>query len=160
MYIGVASMNVTDAAGNFIPYTANKVKNIQYNVLEGSNQEVEYGNVATFKVDADMANFRGVYVNEELLDSTSYTVNPGATIITLNKEFIESLALGNHEIVVSFTNGQASTTFNVIDTLQVGGSLSAPNTGDSTTAITYIMLFVVAACAFALTVKKVISMYL
>ena len=89
-----------------------------YEVIEGAKQKYIIGksNEAKFKINAEYSGFeRGgsVYVEDELVDSSNYTSEEGSTIISLKKEFVDKLSIGEHSLKVLFTNGEATTTFTV-----------------------------------------------
>ena len=101
-----------------------------YNVIEGSNQKyiINKNTEAKFKIDAEYIKFeRGgsVYVDNELLDPSNYTSESGSTIITLKKNYIETLSTGTHTLKVLFTDGEANATF-IVEKLS-----NNPQTGDN-----------------------------
>ena len=94
------------------------VEKIVYEVIEGANQKytITKNNEAKFKINADFRLFDDVkvYVDNELVDSKNYTAESGSTIITLKKEFVDTLSVGEHTLKVLFNDGgEAITTFNV-----------------------------------------------
>ena len=89
-----------------------------YKVIEGANQKyiIDKSNEAKFKIDAKYILFeRGgsVYVDNNLVDPSNYTSKDGSTIITLKKEFVDKLSIGEHTLKVLFNDGEATTTFTV-----------------------------------------------
>ena len=108
------------------------VERNMYEVVEGANQKyiITKNNEAKFKMNAEYIKFeRGgsVYVDDELVDPSNYTSESGSTIITLKKEFVDSLSEGVHTLKVLFTDGEATTTFTVA---KLAGEEN-PNTGDN-----------------------------
>ena len=109
------------------------VEKIVYEVTEGANQKytITKNNEAKFKINADFRLFDDgkVYVDNELVDPKNYTAESGSTIITLKKEFVDTLSVGEHTLKVLFNDGgEAITTFNVaIVTVPTDN----PNTGDN-----------------------------
>ncbi len=93
-------------------------KKIEYMVIEGAGQEVEKGNEATFKINADYSVFNPggkVYVDNKVVNSANYIHKSGSTVITFKKEFINVLAVGDHTFKVVFNDGgEASTTFTIL----------------------------------------------
>ena len=71
------------------------------------------GNAATFVSDADFAKFIKVQVDGKDVDSKYYTAEAGSTKITLKKEFIDTLSVGEHILSIASTDGTATTTFTV-----------------------------------------------
>lgn len=109
------------------------VEKIVYEVTEGANQKytITKNNEAKFKINADFRLFDDgkVYVDNELVDPKNYTAESGSTIITLKKEFVDTLSVGEHTLKVLFNDGgEAITTFNVArETVPTDN----PNTGDN-----------------------------
>ncbi|MDY5335988.1 MAG: MBG domain-containing protein [Bacilli bacterium] len=109
------------------------VEKIVYEVTEGANQKytITKNNEAKFKINADFRLFDDgkVYVDNELVESKNYTAESGSTIITLKKEFVDTLSLGEHTLKVLFNDGgEAITTFNVA---KVTVPTDNPQTGDN-----------------------------
>ena len=109
------------------------VEKIVYEVTEGANQKytITKNNEAKFKINADFRLFDDgkVYVDNELVDPKNYTAESGNTIITLKKEFVDTLSVGEHTLKVVFNDGgEAITTFNVA---RVIVPTDNPNTGDN-----------------------------
>ena len=109
------------------------VEKIVYEVTEGANQEytITKDNEAKFKINADFRLFDTgkVYVDNELVDPKNYTAESGSTIITLKKEFVDTLSIGEHTLKVLFNDGgEAITTFNVA---KVTVPTDNPQTGDN-----------------------------
>ena len=109
------------------------VEKIVYEVTEGANQKytITKNNEAKFKINADFRLFDDgkVYVDNELVDSKNYTAESGSTIITLKKEFVDTLSVGEHTLKVVFNDGgEAITTFNVA---KVTVPTDNPHTGDN-----------------------------
>ena len=88
----------------------------EYQVIEGTNQEytINKDNELTFKVDADYNLFAKVYIDENLVDESNYKVTEGSTIITLNKEYVNTLNNGKHTLKVEFNDGEANTEFSIL----------------------------------------------
>ena len=109
------------------------VEKIVYEVTEGANQKytITKNNEAKFKINADFRLFDDgkVYVDNELVDPINYTAESGSTIITLKKEFVDTLSLGEHTLKVLFNDGgEAITTFNVVREMVPTDN---PQTGDN-----------------------------
>ena len=109
------------------------VEKIVYEVTEGANQKytITKNNEAKFRINADFRLFDTgkVYVDNELVDPKNYTAESGSTIITLKKEFVDTLSVGEHTLKVLFNDGgEAITTFNVA---KVTVPTDNPQTGDN-----------------------------
>ena len=109
------------------------VEKIVYEVTEGANQKytITKNNEAKFRINADFRLFDTgkVYVDNELVDPKNYTAESGSTIITLKKEFVDTLSVGEHTLKVLFNDGgEAIATFNVA---RVTVPTDNPQTGDN-----------------------------
>ena len=93
------------------------VEKIEYKVIEGAEQTytITEDTEARFRIDADYSLFNNkVYVDNVLVDSSNYTSKSGSTIITLKKEFVDTLSVGEHTLKVVFNDGgEAETTFTI-----------------------------------------------
>ena len=93
------------------------VEKIEYKVIEGAEQTytITEDTEARFRIDADYNLFNNkVYVDNVLVDSSNYTSKSGSTIIVLNKDYVDTLAVGEHTLKVAFADGgEAETTFTI-----------------------------------------------
>lgn len=93
------------------------VEKIEYKVIEGADQTytIAQSTEARFRINADYSLFdKKVYVDDILVDGANYTSERGSTIITFSKEYIDTLAIGQHTLKVAFTDGgEAKTTFTI-----------------------------------------------
>ncbi len=93
------------------------VEKIEYKVIEGADQTytIDQNTEARFRINADYSLFdKKVYVDDILVDGANYTSESGSTIITFSKEYIDTLAIGQHTLKVAFTDGgEAKTTFTI-----------------------------------------------
>ena len=131
------------------------VEKIVYEVTEGANQEytITRDNEAKFKINADFRLFDTgkVYVDDELVDPNNYTAESGSTIITLKKEFVDTLSVGKHTLKVVFSDGgQATTIFNVAKTTV---PVENPNTLDN------VMIYIVSGILSIIGITGAITFY-
>ena len=93
------------------------VEKIEYKVIEGAEQTytIKEDTEARFRIDADYSLFNNkVYVDNVLVDSSNYTSKSGSTIIVLNKDYVDTFAVGEHTLKVAFADGgEAETTFTI-----------------------------------------------
>ena len=93
------------------------VEKIVYEVIDGAEQTytITEDTEARFRIDADYSLFNNkVYVDNVLVDSSNYTSKSGSTIIVLNKDYVDTLAVGEHTLKVAFADGgEAETTFTI-----------------------------------------------
>ena len=107
------------------------VEKITYEVIEGANQNytITKNTEAKFRIDADYNLFNQlVYVDNILVDSKYYTTESGSTIITLKKEYLDTLKAGEHTLMVTFSDGGESTTKFTISNID---NSSTPKTLDN-----------------------------
>ena len=112
----------------------------------------------SFRINADyslLENGGAVYVDGT--ETTEYTSKSGSTIITLNKDFVNSLLVGEHTLKVAFNNGgEATTKFTIAkaeETKTEESTSNNPKTGDNIAV--WISLMVVSILGVAGTVKFV-----
>ena len=84
----------------------------------------------TFRINADYSLFEnGGVVYVDGTETTEYTSKSGSTMITLNKDFVNSLSVGEHTLKVAFNNGgEATTKFTIAKAEE---STNNPQTGDN-----------------------------
>ena len=118
------------------PYT------YEYKVTEGANQTIKRGEDLTFTVDAPYEKLQSVYVDEDNLSSTDYTVEEGSTIITLSAEYLDTLSAGKHTVELEYTDGKAKTEFTIDEEKDIATapsttskSKTSPKTGAQNTAV-------------------------
>ena len=106
---------------------------INYHVIEGAGQTVNYGDEARFVVDGEYPEFEDggfIIVDDEQVNPANYNAEEGSTVITLNSAFIETLDEGEHSLYVVYGNYKyAETTFTVAKN---SSEITPPNTGVST----------------------------
>lgn len=112
-----------------------------YKYIEGENQTytINKSDKMTFRINADYSLFENggkVFIDDVLVDSKNYTSLSGSTIITFNKEYVDTLKLGEHTLKVVFNNSvETSTKFTINE------EVKNPKTSDN--VVTYIMLSVI-----------------
>ncbi len=123
-----------------------KVK--EYEVVEGAEQVyvINKSTEARFKIDAEFNLFAGeVLVDDVKLEESVYKAEEGSTVITLSKEMVDSLKLGEHSFVVNFNDGGvAKTTFTVTDKEE---TTELPKTSDN--IVVYLAIATVATMSIA-----------
>ena len=116
---------------------------------------------AKFVSNAPFDKFESVLVDNKVVDAANYDAVSGSTDVTLHKDYLETLDLGEHKLVIKSTDGYAKTTFNVVEE---GGSGKTPaeqppKTDDNSktfmwTAISLVSLGAIGVVAFALAKKR------
>ena len=83
-----------------------------YTIIDGANSVVNE-NALTIKADGDFDKFTGVKVDGEFVDSSNYTATEGSTIIEFKADYLKTLDAGEHTVSVVFTDGEATTKFEI-----------------------------------------------
>ena len=60
-------------------------------------------------VNGDISKFEGITVDDNEVDKYSYNVISGSTIVTFNKDFLNTLADGEHKFTFLYEDGEVST---------------------------------------------------
>ena len=138
-------------------YVKEEVSPKEYKFTEGANQiyTIDESKNAIFRIDADFSLFDGkLYIDGTLIDAKNYKAESGSTVITLNKEYVDTLSVGEHTIKVEFSdNGSATTKFEVkakqVNTEKTE-NITNPQTGDNIGI--YIILSIISVLGIATTI--------
>ena len=86
-----------------------------YNFIDGASGEwiKNSGKDLGFKADGEFSKFTGVKVDGTLIGADKYTVITGSTLVTLKKDYLETLSVGKHTLSVVYTDGECITEFEV-----------------------------------------------
>lgn len=84
-------------------------------IAAGDGAAVTQGekNELTFTSDASFADFVRVELDGTTLDEKNYTKKEGSTIITLNRDFVATLSVGEHTLAIVSQHGTATAKFTV-----------------------------------------------
>lgn len=148
-----------------------QAEKISYEVIDGARQEyiINKHTSAIFEINAEYDLFADggkVYVDDKLVNSSNYTSKEGSTIITFNKDYMDSLDLGPHTLRVEFTDGgDASCIFRVAilkyedgkKNDNSGNSLINPVTGDNLMTFIIISIISFIGLIFVIIKKKKMS---
>ncbi len=87
-----------------------------YTIIEGANGKWVKGTEKplAFKADGQISKFEGVKVDDVLIDASKYTAVSGSTIVTLEKEYLDTLSVGVHKLTIVYTDGEAITYFAIL----------------------------------------------
>ena len=111
-------------------------KAMEYKFITLDNQ-IFTGEDLVFKIDAPFSLFDKVYINNEELDTSNYKALEGSTVITLFKEYLNTLNNGTYNIKVTYKNNTSLESSFIIDK-QDKQEVENPSTGDN--IILYITL--------------------
>ena len=138
-------------------YVKEEISPKEYKFTEGANQvyTIDESKNAIFRIDADFSLFDGkVYIDGTLIDAKNYKAESDSTVITLNKEYVDTLSVGEHTIKVEFTDGGLAITKFEVKAKQVNNeapeNITNPQTGDNIG--TYIILSIISALGIGTTV--------
>ena len=89
---------------------------VTYKFIEGANGSwtKNSGKNLGFKVNGEISRFTGVKVDGILIGNDKYTAVSGSTVVTLKKDYLETLSVGKHTLSVVYTDGECTTEFEVI----------------------------------------------
>lgn len=87
-------------------------KNKDYKVIEGEGGTFvkESGKDISIRIDHDFTENVKVEVDGQEVDKAYYKVTKGSTIITFDDMYLNTLAVGTHQVKVTFEDGVATTT--------------------------------------------------
>ena len=90
----------------------------------------------TFEVDGELSLFQSLEIDGTVVAAGNYTLAEGSTIITLKNSYLNTLAVGTHNVKVLYSDGKiATTSFQVQEennnTGDTGNTGNNGNTGDT-----------------------------
>lgn len=94
---------------------------IDYNIIEGANSVVN-SNSLTIKADGDFDKFTDVKVDGEIIDNGNYIATEGSTVIEFKADYLKTLDAGEHTVSVVFTDGEATTKFEIKENIDNSNS--------------------------------------
>ncbi|GAB6160542.1 hypothetical protein [Howardella ureilytica] len=124
-------------------------------VTQGEEKEL------TFNSDASFADFLRVELDGTTLEEKNYTKREGSTIITLNRDFVATLSVGEHTLAIVSQHGTATAKFTIkakptetaIPQPTAQPVSSIPRTGDTANpALWFALLIVSGGAAIGITV--------
>ena len=88
---------------------------VTYKFIEGANGTwtKNSGQDLGFKTNGKFSRFTGVKVDGTLIGNDKYTAVSGSTVVTLKKDYLETLSAGKHTLTVVYTDGECTTEFQV-----------------------------------------------
>lgn len=86
---------------------------VTYKFIEGANGSwtKNSGQDLGFKTNGEFSRFTGVKVDGTLIGNDKYTAVSGSTVVTLKKDYLETLSVGKHTLTVVYTDGECTTEF-------------------------------------------------
>ena len=138
----------TEVKSDFKPQI---VKGANSSWTKGLNKGLE------FKSNADYSGFLSVIVDGKEIDSSCYKKKAGSIIITLKPDYLKTLSLGSHYVIIKSLQGEALTNFIIKETKVENNKLNNESrennpiffkTSDSTNLGLWIALSTVSGFAF------------
>lgn len=132
----------SDAAGeNEIEQKDTVTNKLAPQIVEGNGQSVMVGDAQalTFRSNAPFKDFIRVEVDGSTVNEKNYSVKEGSTVVTLNADYVATLAVGEHTLGVVSQGGTATTTFTVKAALVA----NLPKTGDESHMALWLALLAV-----------------
>ena len=83
-----------------------------YKILSGADQTFEEDDI-TIKTNGDLSKLQSIKDNNEVIDSVNYILVSGSTILTLNADYLKTLANGVHTITFVYNDGSVSTSLTI-----------------------------------------------
>ncbi len=116
----------------------------EYKFTEGANSSWTQNSDGTLKfvANGDFAKFTGIKIDGTLVAADKYTAASGSTIITLKKDYLDTLSFGKHTLTVVYNDGECSTDFE-IKAAPSKGNTESPKTGDNSSLMLWIALLFV-----------------
>ena len=87
-----------------------------YKITSGANGKITKGSISDYSITANgpYDKFQGLKIDDEfIVRNSDYTDEPGSTIITFKKAYLETLSVGTHNVEMIWTNGSATTTITI-----------------------------------------------
>lgn len=118
----VDGKNITEQAtvDNYAKMIEDALDNLErkqytFKILNGDNGIFErtVDNTLAIRIDHDFTENVRVEVDGKEIDKTNYKVTKGSTTVTFNKDYLETLSVGKHEVKVYFEDGVATSTITV-----------------------------------------------
>ncbi len=94
----------------FAKWTANS-----YVITEGADSEwiKDSVNGQAFRANIPFEKFTNVKVDNTLVEETNYTAVSGSTLVAFTPDYLETLSIGEHSLIIEATDGAASCKFQV-----------------------------------------------
>lgn len=68
-----------------------------------------------FKANGDFNDFMSLKIDDKFVSPSNYQLFKGSTIVTLNKDYLETLAVGKHTITFMYKHGGCSVDFEIVN---------------------------------------------
>lgn len=103
-----------------------------------------------FKVNAEISDFLELKINDKVVDEKYYTLTEGSTIITVNADYMKTLATGDYTVAAVFTNAEGEeVSFTTALTVAAPAPVKNPDTGDHSNIALWIAVLGLGVVAIA-----------
>ncbi len=115
-------------------YHFNTSDPIYYSILEGKDPIYTVGKdkTLTFKIDAPLNKFMGIFIGDNEIAPKNYEVTEGSTVVTFKEDYLKSLSAGRYELMFLYSDGYAISDLTIAGTGTGTGSGSGSGTLPST----------------------------
>ena len=129
-----------------------------YKIITGANQtytkNVDEG--LTITCNGDVGYLVGIEVDGKMIDPSKYSIVSGSTILTLSKDYLNSLSLGTHSVKFVYEDGSVDTNFTIVEgpkpvSSDVTPSVN-PKTGDN--IILYVIMLIISMLSLTFVSKE------
>ena len=98
------------------PTNPEKPTQKKYKVIEGADATytINKDGSLTMRADGKYKNFKGIEIDGKTVDSKYYTAWSGSTYIKFKKEFMNTLAAGDHTVRFNYKDGYATAVLTVV----------------------------------------------
>ena len=120
---------------------------------KGSDDTCDFTFKRSYNDASTFDHFTGIRVDGKKVDEENYTSESGSVIISLQPEYLKTLAVGKHTLTAEFDDGSAKAKFKVVASKGSGGT----NTGDDTgmmILISTLILLLATAGAVSVLMKR------
>jgi len=133
-----------------------------YEILEGafSSHEEKTDGTITIRANGKFEKFQGIKIDNEIVDKKHYTAKSGSTVVTLNADYLNSLAIGEHKIAFVYDDGEIETTFKIAEknTTQdndnnIKKGSNKPKTGDDSKLALWVTIAIISSMSMIMIVK-------
>ena len=111
----------------------------KYRITDGDHQKYNNQDLVV-TANGDLNLLAMIQVDGNQLDSSFYTVNVGSTKVTLKKDYLNTLSVGDHTLTFVYSDGCVDATFTIPSSI-----VKNPNTGDG--ILNYLILMIASCMA-------------
>jgi len=101
------------AEATHLPFVALRV----YEILGGTDIGVHKGQNLNLSINADMGNFDRLLIDGYTVGTANFTIDAEKKQIEIQPEFLQTMSFREHTVTVLFSDGVATTSFDVKDTI-------------------------------------------